>query len=119
MANHVVHFEVLGKDPAALRNFYAQAFDWEVGPPMAEANGYAMARPRGEGGIAGGIGGGAEGYDGHVTFYIEAPDLDAALKKIGSLGGKIMMPPDKVPGGPTIALFTDPEGHVVGLVKTE
>ena len=24
----------------------------------------------------------------------------------------------EVPGGPTIALFADPEGHVVGLVKS-
>jgi hypothetical protein len=24
-----------------------------------------------------------------------------------------------VPGGPTIALFADPEGHMVGLVKGE
>ncbi|MDB5028605.1 MAG: hypothetical protein JWO66_2294 [Candidatus Eremiobacteraeota bacterium] len=28
-----------------------------------------------------------------------------------------MMPPDQVPNGPRIALFTDPEGHVVGLVE--
>jgi predicted enzyme related to lactoylglutathione lyase len=47
MANPVIHFEVLGKDAAALQRFYGEAF----------------------------------GY------------------------------------GPTIALFADPEGHVVGLVK--
>jgi hypothetical protein len=28
-----------------------------------------------------------------------------------------MMPPDRVPGGPRVALFKDPEGHVVGLVQ--
>jgi predicted enzyme related to lactoylglutathione lyase len=27
------------------------------------------------------------------------------------------MGPEEIPGGPTIALFTDPEGHVIGLVK--
>jgi predicted enzyme related to lactoylglutathione lyase len=30
-----------------------------------------------------------------------------------------MMPPNDVPGGPRIALFTDPEGHVVGLVQAD
>jgi hypothetical protein len=25
--------------------------------------------------------------------------------------------PDRVPNGPVIALFSDPEGHVVGLVE--
>ena len=43
---------------------------------------------------------------------------EAALQKAESLGGTRMMGPDEVPGvGITIALFTDPEGHVIGLVK--
>jgi hypothetical protein len=33
------------------------------------------------------------------------------------LGGKTIQPPTSVPGGVTFALFADPEGHVVGLVK--
>jgi uncharacterized protein len=120
MGNPVVHFEVIGRDPQALRTFYQRAFDWEFGPPMAQAN-YAMAHPGADGSagraIDGGIGGAIDDYDGHVTFYVEVPDLDAALSKIHGLGGKTMMPPDTVPGGPRIALFTDPEGHVIGLVQ--
>jgi predicted enzyme related to lactoylglutathione lyase len=117
MGNPVVHFEVIGKDPAALRTFYKQAFDWEIEPVPGAAPEYAMARPHGEGGIDGGVGGGIEGYGGHVTFYVAVPNLDAALAKIASLGGSTMMPPEQVPGGPRIALFNDPEGHVVGLVQ--
>jgi predicted enzyme related to lactoylglutathione lyase len=51
------------------------------------------------------------------TFYVEVEDLTAALDKITSLGGHRLMGPMDVPGGPSIALFGDPEGHVVGLVK--
>jgi uncharacterized protein len=69
-------------------------------------------------GIPGGIGGGMEGYDGHVTFYVEVTDIEAALATAEKLGGKRTMGPDEVPGGPTIAQFTDPEGHLVGLVQT-
>jgi predicted enzyme related to lactoylglutathione lyase len=69
-------------------------------------------------GIGGGVGGGPEGYDGHVTFYIEVPDVEAALAKAESLGGSRMMGPDKVMEQVEIGLFTDPEGHVVGVVKT-
>jgi predicted enzyme related to lactoylglutathione lyase len=29
------------------------------------------------------------------------------------------MPVTDIPGGPTMALLTDPEGNVVGLVKAE
>ncbi len=39
------------------------------------------------------------------------------LERIESLGGATVMPATEIPGGPTIALFADPEGHVVGLAK--
>ncbi len=68
-------------------------------------------------GIGGGVGGGMEGYDGHVTFYVEVPDIEAGLAKAESLGGTRLMGPDEVPGGPTIAQFADPEGHKIGLVQ--
>ncbi|MDQ6767556.1 MAG: VOC family protein [Candidatus Eremiobacteraeota bacterium] len=118
MGNPVVHFEVIGKDPQALQNFYKKAFDWKLDPPVpgAGAMNYAIAHP-GDSGIDGGIGGAREGYDGHVTFYVGVPDIKAALGKIEALGGKRLMGPDVVPGGPTIALFTDPEDHVIGLVQ--
>jgi hypothetical protein len=69
-------------------------------------------------GIGGGVGGGPEGYEGHVTFYIEVPDVGAALDKAAELGTK-MMGPDTPVEGLTIGLFNDPEGHVVGLVQSQ
>jgi predicted enzyme related to lactoylglutathione lyase len=122
MGNPVVHFEVIGRDAKALQKFYGQAFDWEIEPVRGGTDmEYAMARPQGqdEDGIAGGIGGGKEGYAGHVTFYVAVPSLEEALAKIERLGGTTMMPPDQVPNGPRIALFSDPEGHVVGLVQMD
>ena len=110
----VVHFEVLGQDAAALGRFYGEAFDWEMQDVMGGS--YFMAHP--DGGIPGGVGS-AQGGPGHVTFYIEVADPAAALEQIGQLGGRTIQEPMDVPGGPTIALFADPEGHVVGLVKGE
>jgi hypothetical protein len=52
-----------------------------------------------------------------VTFYVQVDDPAAALEQIKKLGGSTVSEPMDVPGGPTIALFADPEGHVVGLVK--
>lgn len=114
MGNPVTHFEVLGKDAAALHSFYGQAFDWQLEDVMNGA--YYMVHP-GEG-VNGGVGS-AQGGPGHVTFYVEVDDPAAALEKIGSLGGSTVQEPMDVPGGPTIALFADPEGHVVGLVKAQ
>lgn len=122
MGNPVVHFEILGKDVKALQKFYQQAFDWQIDPPSGSVNArsYMMAHPQAGVGIDGGIGDmdSSNGYSGHVTFYVVVPDIKAALDKIVALGGKRMMGPDEVPGGPTIALFTDPEDHVIGLVET-
>ena len=64
------------------------------------------------------MGTGPEGYGGHVTFYVEVPDVEAALAKAESLGGSRMMGPEKVMEGVEIGLFNAPKGHVVGLVKS-
>ena len=69
----------------------------------------------GDRGINGGITQDDQGA--FVTFYVEVDDLQAALDKAEKLGGKTVMPPMDVPGGPSIAQFTDPGGNVVGLVK--
>jgi uncharacterized protein len=112
MANPVTHFEVLGQDAAALQNFYGQAFGWEMQDVMD--GGYYMANPGS--GPNGGVGSSMDG-PGHVTFYVEVDDLDATLARIGELGGRTIQPPMDIPNGPSIALFADPEGHVIGLVK--
>ncbi|HEX6417728.1 MAG TPA: hypothetical protein VFZ77_04500 [Acidimicrobiales bacterium] len=69
-------------------------------------------------GIGGGIAQGPEGYPGHVTVYVEVPDVEAALAKAEHLGGARMMGPEQVMEDPEIGLFTDPEGHVVGVLRS-
>jgi predicted enzyme related to lactoylglutathione lyase len=118
VADPVVHFEVLGKDPAKLRGYYGTLFGWEFSNPIGPTD-YALVERFGNAdgiGIGGGVGGVPEGYEGHVTFYVEVADVAAALERAESLGGKRLMGPDAVPGGPTIGQFADPEGHVVGVV---
>jgi uncharacterized protein len=111
MANPVTHFEIHGKDGAALQDFYRKSFGWNVDAnnPMN----YGMVSAEGNG-----IGGGVTGPEGPmVTVYIEVPDLQAALDKAASNGAQVVMPPMDVPGGPSIAQFRDPAGNVIGLVK--
>lgn len=117
MGNPVVHFEVVGRDAQALQNFYKGAFDWQIEQAIPDF--YAMAHPGTEGGIDGGIGQAMDDSTGHVTFYVAVPDLEVALSKIEDLGGSTVMGPTDVPEGPTIAMFSDPEGHVVGLLKAD
>jgi hypothetical protein len=111
MAGKVSHFEVLGRDGKRLQDFYASLFEWSVDAsnPMQ----YGLVNPE-QSGIGGGIAGQSAP---RVTFYVEVPDLDAALAKAASLGGKTVSPPMDVPNGPRIAHFADPEGNVIGLLK--
>jgi predicted enzyme related to lactoylglutathione lyase len=115
MGQPVVHFEVMGKDPDKLRSYFGELFGWEFGEPMGPMD-YAMVEN--DEGIAGGIGGVPEGYSGHVTFYVQVPDVEATLAQAESLGGARMMGPDEVPGvGIVIGLLTDPDGHTIGVMS--
>src|SRR5438132_4476036 len=99
MAQPVVHFEIIGKEPAKLRAYFGELFGWEfdTSSPVAQAvseplnYGFVgrITTPDGTG-IPGGVGGGA-GYDSHVLFYVGVPDVEAALQKAESLGGKRRM----------------------------
>jgi predicted enzyme related to lactoylglutathione lyase len=60
---------------------------------------------------------GMEDYPGHVTFYVEVPNVEAALAQAESLGCTRRMGPDQVPGGPVIGQFTDPQGHLIGVTQ--
>jgi len=44
-------------------------------------------------------------------------DLNETLRKAEEMGGRAVLQPFDVPGGPTIAQMADPEGNLVGLVK--
>jgi predicted enzyme related to lactoylglutathione lyase len=121
MGQPVVHFEIMGKDAEKLKRYYSDLFGWEVDSnnPMNYGIVQREGNTSADGtGIGGGIGAAPEGYSGHLTFYIEVPDVEAALAKAESLGGSRMMGPEKVMEQVEIGLFNDPEGHVVGVVKT-
>ena len=121
MGQPVVHFEIIGKDAETLRSYYSELFGWEFDSdnPMNYGVVQRDANVSADGvGIGGGVGTGPEGYAGHVTFYIEVPDVEAALAKAESLGGSRVMGPEKVMEQVEIGLFTDPEGHLVGVVKS-
>jgi uncharacterized protein len=121
MGQPVVHFEVIGRDADKLHSYYSELFGWDIDSnnPMKYGIVQRETNVNSDGvGIGGGVGTGPEGYDGHVTFYVEVPDVEAALAKAESLGGSRMMGPDEVMEGLEIGLFGDPEGHIIGLVKS-
>ncbi|MFF0723497.1 VOC family protein [Streptomyces sp. NPDC004134] len=124
MGNPVVHFEVIGRDPAKLRSYYGELFGWEFGVGDAATESVSQPGNYGfvdgsttDGGINGGVGGG-EGYAGRVLFYVGVPDVEAALRKAETLGGTRRMGPEGTPGTLVVGHFTDPEGHLIGVAGT-
>jgi len=120
MGQPVVHFEVIGQDGDKLRQYYSDLFGWEINADNEMK--YGMVAREGNTspdgvGIGGGIGGGPPGYGGHVTFYVAVPDVEAALAKAESLGGKRIMGPEKIMDMVELGHFSDPEGHVIGVVN--
>jgi len=111
MPNPVVHFEILGKDKALLEFFYQSVFDWRIVPAMED---YSLVDTGSSpGGGIGAMGAARE----HVTFYVGVEDVAAALELIESKGGKTAFGPHPIPDGGIIAGFTDPEGHLIGMVQ--
>ena len=120
MGQPVVHFEITGTDGPALQSFYSELFEWNIDANNPMGYGIVTREDNlsAEGiGIGGGISAGPEGYPGHVTFYVEVPDVEASLAKAESLGGTRMMGPEEVMEGLVIGLFTDFEGHTIGLFQ--
>lgn len=113
MSHPVVHFEVAGNDLETLQSFYGDLFGWKT--QAVPGMDYAMVEKEGDG-IGGGLGKTPDGGPGHVTVYVSVDDPQAVLDRAEQLGGRTIMPVTELPQV-TIALFADPEGHVIGLAK--
>jgi len=112
-ARPVVHWDIQARDPEIIRAFYSQMFNWAIG------DGPVVAVPAGVGGPP------PESLSGHIfaaqtsgiTLYIQVLDIRASLTRVEQLGGAVLSQPFDVPGGPTIAGITDPEGNRLVLVQ--
>jgi len=118
----VVHFEIPAKDVKRAADFYTKAFGWNIsqfpnfeywtlGTTAVDKNG----TPTNPGAINGGMGKKGVMAPKEVTVTISVPDVDAALAKVKTLGGK--MSGKKMPVGDMgfSAYFEDTEGNIIGL----
>jgi predicted enzyme related to lactoylglutathione lyase len=118
MGQPVVHFEVVGRDGGKLQEYYGEMFGWKMNAdnPMNYALVEAEESSTGNS-VPGGVGQGPEGHDGHVTFYVAVPDVEATLQKAEGLGGTRVMGPETIMPDVTLGQFKDPEGNLIGLIQ--
>ena len=115
MTRPVVAFQIRGKDPQRLAEFYRELFGWEIAGanPMGIMSIPARHWRAGRGRRRPHHGGGSAGRE-HLRAG-PRPERDAPEGR--GDGRPAVMQPFDVPGGPTIAQMADPEGNLVGLVK--
>jgi uncharacterized protein len=53
-----------------------------------------------------------------LIFYIEVDDPQAYLDRIEKASGNTVVPLTEIPDMVTFAQFADPQGYVVGLLKS-
>jgi predicted enzyme related to lactoylglutathione lyase len=114
MPNPVMHFQLSSKQPEATAQFYRDLFAWKLNeiPGM----GYTMIETEPKQGIVGGVGHAKESDAIEVSFYVQVPDVQAALDKAQSLGATITQVPLVVTPELTLGMFKDLEGRSIGVM---
>jgi predicted enzyme related to lactoylglutathione lyase len=120
----VVHFEIPVDNLERAKKFYKSAFDWGMNPvPEMEYTLLGTVEvdektqmPKESGAINGGM----TQRDNTIknpVITISVEDIDAAMKKIEGLGGKIVQGKMEVPNMGITAYFQDTEGNIMGLFQ--
>jgi uncharacterized protein len=112
MGYPVMWFDMGAADPQPLNSFYGELFGWNLDPVMPS---YTRVDTMAGAGVNGGIGRSGTGET-WIAFYVEVDDLQAVLDKAESMGAKTVVPVTEIPAV-TFAMFNDPDGLLIGLMK--
>jgi len=113
---NVVHVEIPAANVQSAAKFYQDLLGWKI-QPVPEMN-YVMWE------AADGSGGGfpevnADNPAGQVLVYIDSDDIDADLKNVKKLGGKVLCEKTEIPGMGWFGIFRDPTGNVLALYTSK
>jgi uncharacterized protein len=113
-----VMFEFIARNQQQLCDFYQRVFGWQYrveggfayidfAPQLITAlGGIGQAKPDDPGRRPG------------RNFYLATEDVTASLAEVVAAGGAVAVPVTETDGY-TFAMFTDPEGNLVGLPQTK
>ena len=121
-----MHFEIHAGDPERAQAFYRKLFGWQFQKWEGPMEYWLVTTgPDDKLGINGGLlrRQGAPPADGQaVNAYVctvGVDDLDAALARIGELGGIMAVPKMPIPGMGWLAYVKDPEGNILGMMQID
>jgi predicted enzyme related to lactoylglutathione lyase len=117
--SHIVWWEIETPDPEAFQGFHGAMWGWTFAPAFADGEldaDYWVIRVGDEG--IGGLQRSASGDPPRagVRLYVEVPDLEASLRRVQSLGGRVERPRTELGGDDRwFATAVDPTGISFGL----
>jgi len=115
MSHPVIHFQIVTPNPDKLVEFYTRLFDWQVNAdnPLN----YRMLDTGSEEGINGGVWPAPPEAHSFVQIHVQVEDVDveAHLEKAKALGASVIIPPQTLPDGGTMAVIKDPSGVPLAL----
>jgi predicted enzyme related to lactoylglutathione lyase len=108
--------DLLTPDVEGSAAFYRELFGWEIAEiPGAEGQYWSIANGDiRNGGLMPLPPGGHPAWN----LYFAVPDTEAALARVGELGGQVVMGPMQVPGG-RFAIIRDPQNAVFSVLDGE
>jgi predicted enzyme related to lactoylglutathione lyase len=123
MPNRIVHFEIEATDRDRAKNFYSQAFGWQMQQMGEDMGNYVVVitgDPKEPGGINGGIFGSAPGATKELNAFscvVAVDDIDQAMSSVKSAGGELLGGKMDIPGIGTFVRCRDTEGNIFSMLQ--
>lgn len=115
---HGVWIELATPDPEGALAFYGELFGWskQGAMPMGDMGDYVFVGPSQDNQPGAIMPSKTTGTDPHWDWYIQVPDIDAAVTTIRDKGGAVPQEPMQIPGGAYATHANDAQGYRVGIV---
>jgi hypothetical protein len=110
--------ELMTKDPSSAVAFYASLFDWKT-EPFGDNYTLFMNGDRPAGGVMAIDDEQMGPVPPNWSIYIAVDDCDAIHDRVVDAGGQVIMPTETIPEVGRMAVVTDPQGAVFGIIKLD
>ena len=110
--------ELLTNDTAKAGAFYTELFGYGVAPFGPEGTDYRVLT-KGETQIAGMMKSPMEEIPNYWGIYFTSDDVDGVADKVKAAGGQAMMGPQDMPEVGRVAVLSDPQGAVFGVIQSQ
>jgi predicted enzyme related to lactoylglutathione lyase len=123
MPNRIVHFEIEAADRERAKNFYAEAFGWQMQQMGDDMGNYVVVTTGDQkepGGINGGIFASPPGGGKELNAYscvVGVDNIDQSIAKVKSAGGQVLGDKMEIPTVGTFVRCKDTEGNIFTMLQ--